>query len=104
MHTISITLPPATYRRLEEQAQRVGKEPEGLMRELLEHALKAQEQTQPQTARQILQASGRVRPLSESLRRKIIPGVTLGEVRASLNRAGGPELGDIVLEQRGPRP
>jgi hypothetical protein len=60
--------------------------------------------TIPQTARQILQASGRVRPLSETLRRKIIPGVTLEKVRASLNRAGGPALSDILLEQRGPKP
>ncbi len=103
MHTISVTLPAATYRRLEEQAQRVGKEPDRLVRELLEHALKAREKAHPQTARHILQSSGRVRPLSETLRRKIIPGVTLDEVRASLNRAGGPELGDIVLEQRRPR-
>ena len=104
MHTTSVTLPAATYKRLEERAQRAGKEPEGLMKELLEHALQAQEQAHPQTARQILQASGRVRPLSETLRRKIIPGVTLDEVRASLSRAGGPALGDILLEHRGPKP
>jgi hypothetical protein len=41
MHTISVTLPSATYRRLKEQAQRVGKEPERLMRELLEPGRRA---------------------------------------------------------------
>lgn len=104
MHTISITLPSTTYKRLEEQAQQTGKEPERLLRELLEHALQAQEKAHPQTARQVIQVSGRVRPLSETLRRKIIPGVTLDEVRASLSRAGGPPLSDILLEQRGPKP
>ena len=103
MHTISVTLPAATYKRLEERAQQAGKKPEGLMKELLEHALQARDKAHPQTARQILQASGRVRPLSETLRRKIIPGVTLDEVRASLSRAGGSTLGDILLEQRGPK-
>ncbi len=56
-----------------------------------------------QVAHDILQTSGRVRPLGEALRRKIIPGVTLEEVRASLARTGGQPLSEIVLEQRGPK-
>ena len=76
---------------------------EALTCELLETALQAQQETPCRTARAVLQAAGRVRPLSESLRRKIIPGVTLDEVRHALIQAAGPTLSNIILEQRGPK-
>jgi hypothetical protein len=44
---------------------------------------------------------GRIRPLSQTLRRKIIPGVTLEEVRAALTRANDLPLSELILEQRG---
>lgn len=104
MSTIVIDVSAETYRRLEEQARRVGKAPETFTRELVESALEAREEAQPKTAREVLLAMGRVRPLSETLRRKIIPGVTLDEVRAALTQAAGPSLSEIILEQRGPKP
>jgi predicted transcriptional regulator len=101
MNTLTIDLSPETYKRLEEQARRVGQTPEVLGRELLELALRAEEVPRPRTAREILQAAGRTRPLSPALRNKIIPGVTLDEVRAILSHATGPSLGEIIDEQRG---
>ncbi|MFB0534662.1 MAG: hypothetical protein ACETWR_06740 [Anaerolineae bacterium] len=103
MSTIVIDIPPETYERLEEQARKAGKAPETLTRELLETALQAREEARPRTAREVLQALGRVRPLSETLRSKIIPGVTLDEVRIALTHAAGPSLSEIILEQRGPK-
>ena len=103
MSTIVIDIPPETYERLEEQARKAGKAPEALTRELLETALQAREVARPRTAREVLQALGRVRPLSETLRSKIIPGVTLDEVRIALTHAAGPSLSEIILEQRGPK-
>ena len=103
MHTIRIDLPPETYRRLEEQARRAGQAPEALSCQLLETALQACEATQLRTSREVLQAANRVRPLGATLRRKIIPGVTLEEVRAALAHTAGPSLSDIISEQRGPR-
>jgi hypothetical protein len=44
---------------------------------------------------------GLLSSLSEELRKKIIPGVTLEEVRAALDAAGGPSLSEIIDEQRG---
>ncbi len=85
------------------QARRIGKAPEVFGRELLEKALWAREGAQDRTAQEVLQASGRVRPLSETLRRKIIPGVTLDEVRMALTQATGPLLSEIILDQRGPK-
>lgn len=101
MSTIVINVPQETYRRLQEEARKAGKAPEVLTRELLEMSLQAREEAQQRTTRGVLQASGRVRPLGETLRRKIIPGVTLDEVRASLTKAGGSPLSEIVLTQRG---
>ncbi|MDP2935538.1 MAG: hypothetical protein Q8O86_03505 [Dehalococcoidia bacterium] len=101
MTIIVVNIAQETYRRLQEEARKVGKAPEALTRELLEMSLQAREEARQGTARGVLQASGRVRPLGETLRRKIIPGVTRDEVRASLAKAGGPPLSEIVLRQRG---
>lgn len=103
MPTIVIDLSPEIYRRLEEEARQVGKAPEAFTRELLETALHAQEEPRPRTAREVLQAAGRIHPLSEALRRQIIPGIPLDEVRRALSQAAGPTVSAIVLEQRGPK-
>jgi len=101
MNTIMIDLPPETYKRLEEQAHRTGQAPEALGRKLLETALQEWGTTRPRTAREILQATGRTRSLSATLRDKIIPGVTLDEVRTILSQTSGPSLSEIINEQRG---
>ena len=101
MSTITIDLPPEIYKRLAVQAHRLGKAPEVLSRTLLEAALEAYEAAPSPTAREVLEAAGRLRPLSDALRNKIIPGVTLDEVRAILSQAAGPSLSDITHAQRG---
>lgn len=105
MHTITIDLSPEAYKQLEEQARKRGQRVEVLSRELLETVLTSDEHetARPHTAREVLQAAGRVRPLSDVLRRKIIPGVTLDEVRTILSQAGGPPLSDLIQELRGPK-
>ena len=104
MHTITNDLSPETYKQLEEYASRVGQTPEDLAQALLETALHACEVTRPRTARDVLQAAGRVRALSPTLRGKIIPGVTLDDVRTILVHAAGPSLSDIIQDQRGAKP
>ena len=101
MNTITIALSPEAYQRLEEQARKAGQPVEVLSRELLEAALKSFEVAYPRTTREVLQTAGRARPLSEALRSKILPGVTLEEVHAILAHAAGPSLSDIIQEQRG---
>jgi predicted DNA-binding protein len=101
MSTIMIDLPTETYKRLQYQARRAGKPPEIFMRDVLESALQVSEQASPTTTREVLAAMGRIRLLSPTLRRKIIPGVTLEEVRAALTRANDPPLSELILEQRG---
>ena len=72
-------------------------------REVIETALLAREKAQPQSTAEVLRAAGRIRPLSEALRGRIIPGVTLDEIRSALSEAAGPSLSEIIDEQRGPR-
>jgi hypothetical protein len=104
MSAITIDIPPEVYKQLEEEARKAGKAPEDLTRELLEAALHAREEAEKEKAREIMRATGRLHLLSESLRRKIIPGVTLDEVRRSLAQAEGPSLSEIISEQRGAKP
>jgi hypothetical protein len=103
MHTIQIDLSPEAYNRLEEQARKVNQLPETLGRELLEAALQERESIPPRTAREVLQAAGRVRPLSAMLQSKIIAGVTLDEVRNAFTHTAGPSLSALIREQRGPQ-
>ena len=103
MPTMMINIPAELYKQLETLAQKVGNTPEEFTRELLEAALDIPEKPQPQTAREVLLAAGRVRPLSDTLRRQINPGVTLDEVREALSGAGGPSLSEVIQEQRGPK-
>lgn len=103
MISITIELPTETYKRLEAQARKIGQDPETLSRALLESALQDRETFQSRTAREVLKAAGRVRPLSATLRDRIIPTVTLDEVRMIFKQAGGPSLGEIIEDQRGPR-
>ncbi len=103
MGTIMIDLPPETYKRLKEQARKASQAPEVFGQHLIETALRTPEATSPRTVREALYATGRARPLSKTLRRKIIPGITLDEVRAILAKAPGPSLSDIIEEQRGTR-
>ncbi len=103
MPTMVINIPAELYEQLEVQARQAGTTPEALTHTLLETALRAHEKPLPRTARDVLQAAGRVRPLSETLRRQIIPGVTLDEVRRALSHASGPALSDLIQEQRGPK-
>ena len=99
MSAMTIDIPPEVYRQLEEEARKVGKAPEDLIRELLEATLHAREEVEKGKMREVLRSTS----LSESLKRKIIPGVTLDEVRKALTQAGGPSLSEIISEQRGPK-
>ena len=103
MSTITIDLPQETYERLEERARKTGQTPEVLSRHLLETFLSPQTTPSPHTVRDALYGTGRARPLSEALRSKIIPGVTLNTARKILANTAGPSLSEMIEEQRGPR-
>ena len=103
LDTMAVHIPQEIYRRIAKQARQMGKAPDEWTREVIETALLAREKAQPQSTDEVLRAAGRIRPLSEALRGRIIPGVTLDEVRSALSEAAGPSLSEIIEEQRGPR-
>jgi hypothetical protein len=89
MNTLTIDLSPETYKRLEERT------------ESGPSTGSAGERTPRNSAADRRTPSPANGPLSPTLRNKIIPGVTLDEVRTILSQATGPSLGEIINEQRG---
>lgn len=101
MNPIEINLPIEIRRRLETQARLQGKTINELTGELIESALRTCAEVEPKTTKEVLQSMGRLGSLSENLRNKIIPGVTLDEVRAAISKGNGRSLSEIIDEQRG---
>jgi hypothetical protein len=101
MNPIEINLPIEIRRRLETQARLQGKTINELTRELVESALRTCADSEPKTSKEVLHSMGRLGSLSENLRNKIIPGVTLDEVRAAISKGNDRSLSDIIDEQRG---
>jgi plasmid stability protein len=106
MNTLNLKLPPQVYRRLREEAARLGKSPHAVAQEWLVERL-ASPPTAPSSdrdrARQALRAAGLLTELGPNLRKLADPTVRLEDVRAALNRAGGKTLSGIILEKRGSR-
>lgn len=103
MNLVEIELPPDVRQRLEAQARQRGKTISEMGRELIESGLRGCPEAAPRTAVEILRAMGRLSTLSDDMRKMIIPGVTIDEVRDALSAAGGPSLSEIIDEQRGPK-
>jgi predicted transcriptional regulator len=106
MTVLTLKLPPEVYRRLHEEAARLGKPPQIVAEEWLAERL-----TSPDTAsgsdrekaRHVLRAAGLLTELGPNLRRLADPTVRLEDISAALDQAGGKTLSEIVLEQRGPK-
>ena len=106
MTMVTLELPPETYHRLHEEADRQGKSPQLVAQEWLIERLSplppAPDSTR-ERVRQAFRAAGLLVDLSPDLRVRADPTVHLEDVEASLARAGGKPLSEIVLEQRGPK-
>ena len=106
MTVLTLKLPPQVYRRLHEEAARLGKPPQVVAEEWLAERLTpptAAPDSDRERARQALRAAGLLSELGPNLCRLADPTVRLENVRAALGRAGGKTLSEIVLEQRGPK-
>jgi aryl-alcohol dehydrogenase-like predicted oxidoreductase len=109
MTTLTLQLPPEAYRRLHEEAHRQGKSPQLVAQEWLIERLSPLNPANPvnpasastrEQVRRALRAAGLLVGLSPDLRRRADPTVQPEDVEASLARAGGKPLSEIVLEQR----
>jgi hypothetical protein len=106
MTTLTLELPPEAYRRLHEEADRQGKSPQLMAQEWLIERLSPLNPVPDNTREQVrlaLHAAGLLVDLSPDLCRRADPTVHPEDVEASLARAGGKPLSEIVLEQRGPK-
>ena len=105
MTALTVELPPELYARLRAEAERQGKTPEGVAREWLAERLDPAP-TAGDRERSIaaLRAVGLLaEPSPAMLARAARATMTLDEVSAALDRAGGKPLSEIILEQRGPQ-
>jgi len=106
MTTLTLELTPEVYRRLHEEADRLGKPPHVVVQEWLTERLSAPlpgSDSEREKVRQALRTAGLLVEQYPRLRRYVDQKVCLEDVAASLARVGGKPLSEIVLEQRGPK-
>jgi hypothetical protein len=99
-------LPADLYRRLQWEANRVGKPSSLVAQEWLAERLAASpapELDERARVTEILRAAGMLVELDPELKKRADPTISLEEVQAALDRAGGKPLSQIILEQRGPK-
>ena len=103
MATLTLDLPPDLHERLRAEADRVGKPVDTVVREWLAERLPPPASDR-ERARAALRAAGLLaEPSAEMIRRAEQATMTLEEVRAALDRAGGQPLSELILEMRGPK-
>lgn len=106
MTTLTLELPPELYERLRAEADRLGKPAPVVARELLAERLPSPPAPpdERERTRAVLRAAGLLAEPSPEMRRLAAEStMTLEEVSAALDRAGGQPLSEIILEQRGPK-
>lgn len=107
MTPITVDLPPEVYQKLQEQARQSGKSAELVAREWLAERLATAPapMSERERAREVLREAGLLVEFSEEEKERARAAVTmtLEEVRAALDRAGGKPLSEIILEMRGPK-
>lgn len=104
MTLLTLDLKPDIYRQLQGEATRKGKRPENLVLEWVLNRLSPKPVNERERAKAVLRAAGLLAEPSEEMRQLAAQAtMTLSEVQAALDRAGGKPLSEIVLEQRGPK-
>lgn len=103
---IVLHLPADLYQRLRSEATRAGKPAAAIAQEWLAERLAATpapELDERTRVLEVLRASGMLAELGPELSARADPTISLEEVQAALDRAGGKPLSQIILEQRGPK-
>jgi hypothetical protein len=103
MKTVVLNLDPKLYEQVSAEAKARGQAMEEYSRELFESAFENRRKSSKQTARELLEAAGMLRPLGDELRKLITSDVSLDEIVEETSKAGGPSLSEILDEQRGPK-
>lgn len=106
MTRLILDLPPELYERLQTEADQQGKSAQDVIQEWLAERLAWPPAPPGERERAIeaLHAAGLLAELSpEENVRAGQATMTLEEVRAALDRAGGKPLSELILEMRGPK-
>jgi|Deesub1362B_J571_1020462.scaffolds.fasta_scaffold02721_4 hypothetical protein len=108
METLTIELSTEVHKLLLRRAAEAGLEIEAMAAEAIRRWLLLPNEAQRmrikrERVRQKLRDAGLIRPISEELRKMIIPNVRHEDVEAAFARAGGKPLSQIIIEQRGPK-
>ena len=105
MTELTVQLSSDEYRRLREEAVRLGKSPQAVAAEWVAEklSLAGPSAGDRETARQALRAAGLLAELGPHLRERADSAVSLEAVNEALQRAGGKPLSEVVLDQRGAR-
>jgi len=113
MDTLIFQVPERIREQLNKRAQSEGKDPQVVALEILERDLgeveqKAETPTAPYETEEVrrarvyrkLREEGVIVPLSDALKKYILPDVDREAVFEEMNRVGGKPLSQIVIEQR----
>jgi hypothetical protein len=103
MSTIVLNIDPELYKQISAEAKARGQAMEEYSRELFESAFEKRRKSSKETARELLEAAGMLRPLGDELRKLITSDVPLDEIVEEVSKAGGPTLTEILQEHRGPK-
>lgn len=105
MTELTVQLSSDEYRRLREEAVRLGKSPQAVAAEWVAEKLTLAGPMlgDRESARRALRAAGLLAELGPHLRERADATVSLEAVNEALRRAGGRPLSEVVLEQRGAR-
>jgi hypothetical protein len=99
-------MPTDMYQRLATEASRLGKLPQVMVLDWLSTRLVPPPSTVTSDrtqVREILRAAGLLSELGPVLQRRADPTISLDEVIAELDQAGGKPLSEIIMEQRSSR-
>jgi plasmid stability protein len=105
---ITIELTPDNYKQLGQIAKRSGKSVEAAAQELLTEKLTTlpspPQISEREQVREVLRAAGLLTELGPEMKKRAAEAtMTLEEVQAALDRAGGQPLSELILEMRGPK-
>jgi ParB-like chromosome segregation protein Spo0J len=108
MTDLLLELAPDLYGRLQQEAERMGKPLDKTAQELLAQRLadlpSPVQKSEKERVREALRAGGLLTELGPEMKKRARQAtMSLDEVRAALDRAGGEPLSETILEMRGPK-
>lgn len=106
MTTLTVELPAELYEHLRVEADHVGEPMQSVVRRLLAERLMPplKPVTERERVTEALRKAGLLVELGPEMKKRAAQStMTLTEVQAALDAAGGPPLSEVILAMRGPK-